>query len=473
MSPSGIILRENAEAILVSGRGMLGIPISEADSRRITDVKESTMDDFLTVAKKTGIEIIDDDGVIAWTGKYGGNIKPNGPLTRKKVACIAATEFSDFEAYYVASYIGEFGGYLDFLLVDWVTWKYTRPNIKTKGVVGMWGVTVDPIPVMAGNKACNSRSLRDAKAEDYDAVIILGGHAGDMMSTEPDVLDFLKTANKNGAVVGAIGGGIIPLIAADLMNGRKCTGNVQVEFVLEKIGIVENSSCVVDEKIVTARETINVPEFIRAVCRELDPSFKDEKKGILKGKKMLLIAGWDFEDFEIAVPFLELYYRGAEIVIGTFQGSVKSKPPLLGLDVIQGNFGMSIPLQDIDETFYTIKDLNDIKLNEFDALFIPGAFCPWNMIAVGTPIQFLKLADERKKIISFMCHGPWAVAAAGIIQGKRMTGWISGNDAVRVMGGKMVSEWAAAIDQNLVSGKTPQEIPEMLDAITYALLNRE
>jgi hypothetical protein len=35
------------------------------------------------------------------------------------------SEFSDFQAYYLASYIGEFGGELEFLCVDWVTYKFT------------------------------------------------------------------------------------------------------------------------------------------------------------------------------------------------------------------------------------------------------------------------------------------------------------------------------------------------------------
>lgn len=431
---------------------------------------EYDIKNFIEVAGETGINIVENDGVLAWTGPKGGNIKPNGPLSGKKIACLVATEFSDFEAYYLASYIGEFGGKLDFLLVDWVTWKYTRPNVKSKGVEGMWGVTVDPIPVMAGDKASRSLSLKKAKAEDYDAALIIGGHSGDIMSTEPDVIRFLKTLHEKGGVIGGIGGGIIPLIACGFLEGKRCTGNVQTEFILRKIAEFENCGCVTDGGIITAQDTLQAPELVRALCASLSPGFVEKRKGMLKGKTMLLIAGWDFEDFEIAVPFLELYYRGAEIMIGTFKGSVRSRPPLLGLEVIQGNFGMTIPLQDIPETYYAIKDLKEVKMKEFDALFIPGAFCPWNMIDAGYPIEFLKRADERGKIISYMCHGPWAVAAAGIIQGKCLTGWISGNDAVRAAGGRMVPEWAAAIDGNHVSGKTPQEMPELLDAITLTLL---
>jgi putative intracellular protease/amidase len=94
------------------------------------------------------------------------------------------------------------------------------------------------------------------------------------------------------------------------------------------------------------------------------------------------------------------------------------------------------------------------------------------MIEAGYPLDFLRQAQAQRKVISYMCHGPMAVAASGIVENRRLTGWISCNDAVTIMGGTLVPEWAAAIDGNHVSGKTPQEIPEMLDAITFALLGR-
>jgi hypothetical protein len=94
------------------------------------------------------------------------------------VACLVASEFSDFQAYYVASYVGEYGGELDFVMVDEVTWKFTRPNIRTKGVQGMWGLSINPIPVMGGDKASRNKKIRNADPEEYDAVVIICGHSG-------------------------------------------------------------------------------------------------------------------------------------------------------------------------------------------------------------------------------------------------------------------------------------------------------
>jgi hypothetical protein len=38
------------------------------------------------------------------------------------------------------------------------------------------------------------------------------------------------------------------------------------------------------------------------------------------------------------------------------------------------------------------------------------------------------------------------------------------------MGGKFMPDWAAGIDGQIVTGRTPPEIPEFVEAITEALL---
>lgn len=423
----------------------------------------------LELVRQTGIEIVEDGSTIFWQGEYGGQTKPRGPLAGKKVACIVGSEFSDFQAYYMASYIGEFGGELEFLCVDWVTYKFTRPNIKSKGVVGMWGLSLDPIPVMGPTKH-TCKNLKEADAKNYDAVVILGGHSGDVIVTEPEVADFLKTANGNGAVIGGIGAGIMIMIRCGIMQGKKCTGNAVVSYMLKKIANFEDSPVVTDGKIISARDTLDTPVFVRALCKAFDPNFEDQRQGLLAGKKILVIAGEDFEDIELAVPVLEYLYRGAKVILATFTPVIRSRPPLVGLDVVQGNFGMSVPLQEIPQSEYEIKKLADVSMDDFDALQIPGAFCPYNIVETATPLEFLKKADAAEKILTYICHGAIPIAAANLIAGKKAAGWEASRDSVEIMGGEYNEKWAAVVDGRHVSGRTPPEIPEYVDAITVALL---
>ena len=425
----------------------------------------------LDIARQTGIDIVQDRDITVWKGRYGGNNKPQGPLASKKVGIIVASEFSDFQAYYLMSYIGEFGGQCEFLLVDWVTWKFVRPNVPDKGVRGMWDLNLDPVPVMGGNKAALYKDLKKAKPEEYDVLVILGGHSADIMVTETPVIDFVKAAAENGAVMGAIGAGSMLFIRAGIMHGKRCTGDRTVDYMLKKIAQFEAAPVVTDGNLITARSTVDTPAFFRTLCKACDPNFIDSWKDVLVGKTIMFLVGGDFEDIELVVPTMEMIYRGAEVIIGKFPPELKARPPLLGLDVILGNFGVSIPFQEIPDSYYSIKNLEDLKMSDFDVVVITGAFNPWNVVATGTS-EWLKEPHAAGKIIAAICHGAIPIAAADLVQGKKLTGWLASKDSVEIMGGEFnPDEWAAVIDGQLVTGRTPPEIPEFLDAISVALLD--
>ncbi len=426
--------------------------------------------DFLEVAKETGVTIRQEAGVTIWEGQVSGRKKPTGPLAGKTIGVVVASEFSDFQAYYLASYASEFGGEVVFLLVDWVKWKFTRPNLSTKGVQGMWGLSVDPIPVLGARHA--ARPLRDADPGSFDALVVLGGHSADVMMTEEAVISFIKAAHDKGAVVGAIGAGSLPLIVAGLMNGKKSTGDNVVSFMLKKIGKFNDAPVVTDGRLITARDTVDTPAFVRALCSAFDPSFVPKRKGILSNKKILVIAGEDFEDIELAVPVMEYIYRGAKVTLATFPPPLRSRPPMLGLDVVQGNFGISVPLQEIPLADYKLAKLSEVSPEDFDLVQIPGAFCPWNMVAAGQPVEFLKRTYAAGKIIAAICHGPIPLAAADLVKGKKVAGWLASKDAVNIMGGTYNSDWSAVIDGRIVTGRVPGDVPEFLDAITEALLRQ-
>ena len=59
---------------------------------------------------------------------------------------------------------------------------------------------------------------------------------------------------------------------------------------------------------------------------------------------------------------------------------------------------------------------------------------------------------------------------ADLIAGKKVAGWQASRDSVNIMGGEYNEKWAAVIDGRHVSGRTPPEIPEYVDAVTVALL---
>jgi putative intracellular protease/amidase len=425
--------------------------------------------DYLKVAKKTGITIKKEGDIILWTGKYGGQTKPQGPLAGKKIGLLAGCEFSDHQAYYFMSYIGEMGGELEFVLNDNHLWKETRPNVGSKVPHGMWGLNLDMPAVMGGSdKADNWVSVKKADPKAYDAILIIGGHSGDVMVADPMPTKFLKEAADNGAVIAGIGAGIMPMIRVGLMNGKKCTGNRAVDYMLKEIAEFRGDSCVTDGKIITGRDTADSGAVLRALCKYFDPRYVDEHKDILKGKTMMIMICEDWEDIEMSAPMLELMYRGADIIIGLFEPQMKSRPALLGLDVRTGNFGCTVPIQEIPLSRYRIIKQEDLKMSDFDMFFIPGAFNPWQ-IAVKHR-EWIKEAYAAGKWCAAICHGAIPFSAADIVRGKKLAGWMACYDSISIMGGVHVTDAAAIIDAPLVTGQTPPQVPEFVDAMTTALL---
>jgi protease I len=437
---------------------------------------------FLKVAAETGIDIVKIKGVTAWTGPYGGKIKPTGPLAGKKIGLIAGCEFSDWQAYYFGDFIGEFGGTPQFVMDNNHLWKSPRPmiGIPTEPL-GMWGLSLSGGMSglgLNGNRTLSPAVMKEgeglakdypvANPADYDAIIILGGHSGDIMYPDDVALKFIKAVADRNVPIAAIGGGILPLIKLKIVNGKKVTGNRVVDFMLREIANYCNESVVTDGNLITGRDTVDAPAVLRELCKVFDPNFVDKHKGILKGKKVMAMVAEDFEDIELCAPAMELMYRGADFIVGLFEPQMKSRPALLGLDVRQGNFGVTVPFQEIPDSYYRLIEKKDLKMSDFDLMYIPGAFNPWRITVMNR--EFLRDAYAAGKLIAPICHGPIPVAAADLVRGKKLTGWLACEDAVNIMGGTFMAEWAAAIDGQIVSGRTPPEVPEFVDAITESLL---
>jgi protease I len=434
---------------------------------------------FLQAAKSTGINIsTDENGVIIWNGKFGGTLKAQGPLAGKTIGILAACEFSDWQAYYLASFVPEFGGTTQFIMDNDHLWKETRPARESQEPHGQWGLSLTAGMDGLGLNGAKLKypavllksgdpKLKVANPKDYDALIILGGHSGDIVVADPAALDFIKAVAERGVPIAGIGAGIMPMIHLGLMNGKKATGNYAVDYMLQVIAKFVPDAVVTDGKVITARDTIDTPKLLRAVCKYFDPSFKDDREGTLKGKRIMCMVTNDWEDIEMCAPTMEMLYRGATYIVGLFDPEFTAKPVLPPSDYRTGSYGTSVPFQEIPESYYSIVHQGHISMASFDLVWIPGAFNPWQIAKMHT--EFLKDAYDNGKIVAAICHGPIPLAKAGLLKGKKAAAWAASADSIQIMGGTYLPDAAAIIDGRIVTGRTPPEVPEFTDAITEAL----
>jgi len=106
----------------------------------------------------------------------------------------------------------------------------------------------------------------DVDIDDYDAVIIPGGYAPDMMRRYPAMVKLVKDASDKGKVVASICHGGWMLASADIVKGKKLTSFFAIKDDLVHAGAeFVDEEVVVDGNLITSRK----PEDLPAFCREI------------------------------------------------------------------------------------------------------------------------------------------------------------------------------------------------------------
>jgi protease I len=116
----------------------------------------------------------------------------------------------------------------------------------------------------------------DARASDFDAVVIPGGMAPDKMRTNMKTVRFVQDAFKQGKLVAAVCHGPQVLIEGDLLRGKRATGFRAIRKDMENAGAnYENAALVEDGNLLTSRRPADLPIFAAAILRRLGLSIKN------------------------------------------------------------------------------------------------------------------------------------------------------------------------------------------------------
>jgi protease I len=76
---------------------------------------------------------------------------------------------------------------------------------------------------------------------------------------------------------------------------------------------------------------------------------------------------------------------------------------------------------------------------------------------------------EDDKIVAAICHGPWLLAEADAIDGRRMTSYPSIRTDLQNAGADVVDE-EVVVDGNLITSRNPDDLPAFNRAIIDALV---
>jgi protease I len=170
----------------------------------------------------------------------------------------------------------------------------------------------------------------------------------------------------------------------------------------------------------------------------------------LKGKRVAVFVEDGFEDLEFWVPLMRLREEGAEV---TVVGSGKAEK-------FTGKYCLPAEV-----------DVNaaDVSAADFDAIVIPGGWCPDKLRRVEAVLKIVRDAYKAGKIIGAICHGGWVPISAGIVKGHRATGSTGIKDDLVNAGAEWVGDKPAFRDGNLVWGRVVPDIPDFCRELVAAI----
>jgi len=169
--------------------------------------------------------------------------------------------------------------------------------------------------------------------------------------------------------------------------------------------------------------------------------------------RVLILATDGFEQSELFAPRQALLDLGAKVTLAS-----------PGTDPIQG-----MKHAEKGATITPDITLDQVDCDEFDMLLLPGGVA--NPDALRMEERAVEIAQEfadDDKPIAAICHGPWLLVEADVVDGRRMTSWPSVRTDLANAGADVVDE-EVVIDDNFITSRKPDDIPAFNKAIIAML----
>jgi protease I len=113
--------------------------------------------------------------------------------------------------------------------------------------------------------------------------------------------------------------------------------------------------------------------------------------------------------------------------------------------------------------------LEEVNPDDYDALVLPGGVAnPDKLRLEERALEIVEDFMDDDKIVAAICHAPWLLVEAEVIDGRRLTGYPSIRTDLENAGGDVVDE-EVVIDGNLITSRNPDDIPAFNKAIIDAL----
>lgn len=166
--------------------------------------------------------------------------------------------------------------------------------------------------------------------------------------------------------------------------------------------------------------------------------------GKLDGKRIAILATDGVEQVELTEPRDAVTAEGARTEIVSLSGGE-----------IQA---MNSDINPADK-FAVDVTIDHALADDYDALIMPGGTVNGDRLRMDEGARtFVQEIFRAGKPVGVICHGPWTLVEAGLVQGRTLTSFPSLRTDIRNAGGNVVDE-EVVTDHGLVSSRGPDDLP--------------
>jgi protease I len=166
----------------------------------------------------------------------------------------------------------------------------------------------------------------------------------------------------------------------------------------------------------------------------------------MSAKKILMLVGDYVEDYEVMVPFQALQMVG-HAVHAVCPNKKAGDTVRTAIHDFEGDQTYS---EKRGHNFTLNADFEEIRVQEYDALVIPGGRAPEYIRLDERVLQMVRHFAEADKPIAAVCHGAQLLAAADVLKGRSCAAYPAVGPDVRRAGGQYMD---IAVDQAHCDGK--------------------
>jgi protease I len=113
--------------------------------------------------------------------------------------------------------------------------------------------------------------------------------------------------------------------------------------------------------------------------------------------------------------------------------------------------------------------VGDASVEDYDALLLPGGTVnPDKLRLDKAAVAFVRDFVDSGKPVAAICHGPWTLVEAGVVAGRTLTSYASIRTDLRNAGATVVDQ-EVATDGNLLTSRSPKDLPAFCEAIVETL----